>query len=161
MAALALASCGPGKPLHPPNDTAKIVDTIKADEVRWNADWRAEDAAKIAAHYAPEAVLMVPGQAPAVGSAAIRAALDQAMAAGGLTVSFSSDQVSVARSGDLAVARGAYTQTTAHPGAGAPVSQSGTYVTVYKPGADGAWRAVWDINTPGAPPPGPAPAAAP
>jgi uncharacterized protein (TIGR02246 family) len=157
-----LASCGPGAPLHPPVDTAKVVDAIKTDEVHWNEDWRSGDAGKLAAHYSPDAVVMAPGYPAAAGSAAIRTMLDQVAGQPGFTLTFSSDRVDVAASGDLATTHGAYKQTSTDAKTGALVTETGSYVTVYKPGADGAWKAVLDINTPGgAPksaPPAPTPA---
>ena len=68
-------------------------------------------------------------------------------------MTFSSDRVRVAASGDLAVAHGAYKETTTDPRTGSPVTTIGSYVTVYKPDASGVWRAVWDISTPAGPSP--------
>src|SRR5205085_2104268 len=50
-----MTGCGFAEKPKPSVDTAKIIDAIKTDEVHWNADWRSGDAAKLAAHYAPEA----------------------------------------------------------------------------------------------------------
>jgi ketosteroid isomerase-like protein len=162
LGAVLLASCGPGVPLHPPVDTAKVVDAIKTDEVHWNEDWRSGDAAKLTAHYSPDAVVMAPGYPAAVGSAAIRAMLDQVAGQPGFTLAFSSDRVDVAASGDLATTHGAYKQTSTDAKTGALVTETGSYVTVYKPGSDGVWKAVLDINTPGgAAASTPAPASAP
>jgi len=153
-AALLLYACDskqpPGKA---PVDTAKIVDAIKTDEVHWNNDWKSGDAAVLTSHYAATATVMTPGAAPMTGVAAIRAGLQQALDDKGFTLTFASDKVDVAASGDLATARGAYTQTATDPKTKAIVVQKGTYVTVYKPQADGTWKAVWDINTPGVPTP--------
>jgi uncharacterized protein (TIGR02246 family) len=151
-AALALCACeAKAPPAKPPVDTAKIVDAIKTDEVHWNNDWKSGDAALLAGHYAATATVMVPGAAPMVGVAAIKAGLQEVLEDKGFTLTFSSDKVDVAASGDLAAAHGVYTQTATDPATGAVVTQKGAYVTIYKPQADGAWKAVWDINTPGAP----------
>ncbi len=133
-------------------DTAKIFDTIKTDEVHWNNDWKSGNPVLIAAHYAPAATLMVPGLAPMVGTAAIRAGIAEALEDRAFGLTFASDKIDVAASGDLAVARGTYAQVSTDPRTRAPITQKGSYVTVYKP-QGGVWRAVWDINTPGAPPP--------
>jgi len=150
LGAVLVAGCGPGGALKRV-DTAKIVDGIKADEVHWNADWSSGDAAKIAAHYAPDAVVMTPGAPAAVGAAAIKSALDQAVGQPGFTLTFVSDRVDVAASGDLAATHGNYKQTSTDPKTGSVVTETGSYVTVYKPGPDGVWKAVWDINTPAGP----------
>lgn len=156
-AALLLSACQ-GKPpaAGAPVDTAKIVDAIKADEVHWNSDWKSGDAALLAGHYAASATVMSPGSAPLVGTAAIRAGVQSALDDKAYSLSFASDKVDVAASGDMAAARGAYTQTATDPKTKAVVTEKGTYVTVYKPQADGTWKAVWDINTPSAPATSPA-----
>lgn len=147
-----LTACSPaGPPATRPMNTAKIVDAIKIDEVHWNADWKSGSPAVITAHYAPNAVLMVPGAAPRVGSAAIQDGIGEVLEDAGHSLTFASDKIDVAASGDLAVARGTYSETSTDPTTKALVTARGAYVTVYKPGANGAWKAVWDINTPGAP----------
>lgn len=147
LGALLLAGCGLAAPKRPV-DTAKIVDAIKTDEVHWNADYKSGDAARVAAHYAADAVAMYPGYPAAVGSAAIKAANEQAFTDPKYGLTFSSDRVKVAASGDLAVAHGSYKETTTDPRTGESVTATGSYVTVYKPDAAGVWKALWDINTP-------------
>jgi ketosteroid isomerase-like protein len=149
-AACLLCACDAKSPrAKPVVDTAKIVDAIKTDEVHWNSDYKRGDAAVLAAHYAPHATLMIPGGAPMVGTAAIKAGLEKALSDSAFTITFASDKVDVAASGDLAAARGSYTETSTDPRTKAVVTGRGSYVTVYKPEPDGVWRAIWDINTPG------------
>jgi ketosteroid isomerase-like protein len=147
-----LSSCG-AKATHARAsiDTAKVIDAIKTDEVHWNSDYKSGDAAAVAAHYAASATVMMPGAAPMVGTAAIKAGLEGALADKGFTLTFASEKVDVAASGDIAASRGAYTETATDPKTKAVVTEKGTFVTVYKPQPDGAWKAIWDINTPGAP----------
>jgi len=154
-AALA-ASCGGADTMIPKSDPARVVDAIKADEVHWNADWKSGDPDKVAAHFGPGAVVMAPGAPPMVGDAAIKGGVQQVMNDPTFSFTFASDKVDVASSGDLAASRGVYTETRSDPSTKAKVTTTGTFVTVYKPQADGVWRAVWDISTPGVPPP-PAP----
>ncbi|MEO8927507.1 MAG: DUF4440 domain-containing protein [Caulobacteraceae bacterium] len=151
-AALACGCTPAASPAKPNVDTAKIVDAIKTDEVHWNNDWKSGDPAKIAGHYAPAATVMIPGLAPMVGAQAMRAGIAESLEDKGFALTFASDKVDVAASGDLAAARGTYTQTTTDPKTQAFVTEKGAYVTVYKPQPGGAWKAVWDINAPGAPP---------
>lgn len=150
--ALTLCACdGKSPSARAPVDTAKIVDAIKTDEVHWNNDWKSGDATLVAGHYAATATVMSPGAAPLTGDAAIKTGVQQTLADKSFSLTFASDRVDVAASGDLAAAHGSYTQTSTDPHTNAVVTEKGTYVTVYKPQADGAWKAVWDINTPGAP----------
>lgn len=152
VAAALACGCAPaGAPSKPRIDTAKIFDAIRTDEVRWNRDWKTGDANLIVAHYAPTAIWMVPGAAPMVGAGAIRAGVAHLLEDKAFSLSFASDKVDVAASGDLAAARGAYALTTTNPKTHAVVTEKGSYVTVYKPQPGGAWKAAWDINAPGAP----------
>jgi uncharacterized protein (TIGR02246 family) len=153
-ALLAAASCAKA-PDRPAFNAARAVDTIRAGEVQWNADYKAGDAGKVVTHFAPDATVMLPGQAPIQGLEAIRAGVGKAMDDPAFSLTFNSDKVDVAASGDLAVSRGDFTLKSTDAATKAPVTLTGSFVTVYKPQPDGSWKAVWDITTPG---PTPAPA---
>jgi ketosteroid isomerase-like protein len=144
-----LAACSAGPLGKPGPNGAKIVDAIKTDEVHWNNDWQSGDAAKITAHYAPTAVVMMAGAPPLSGTAAIRPAIASLVGDAGHDFSFGSDVVDVAASGDLAVARGSYTEKRTDPKTGTVVTDKGAYVTVYRPGSNGLWKAIWNITAPG------------
>jgi uncharacterized protein (TIGR02246 family) len=146
---VALAACAP-RADKPKFNAAGAVDAIRADEVRWNADWKSGDAGKIVAHYAPDAVVMETGEAPVSGIEAIRAAVQKTIDDPAFTLTFSSDRVNVAASGDLAASKGVFAETSTDPATKAQSKVAGTFVTVYRPQADGSWKAVWDIATPGA-----------
>ena len=147
----ALSACAP-RAEKPRFNAAGVVDAIRTDEVRWNADWKSGDAGKIVSHYAPDAVVMVPGAPAEVGIEAIRAGAQKSTDDPGFSLTFNSDKVDVAASGDLAASRGSFTETSTDPATKAQTKITGTFVTVYKPQPDGSWKALWDIATPGAPP---------
>ena len=148
LALVAAAGCtrAPEKPAF---NAARAVDAIRADEVQWNADYKAGDPGKVVTHFAPDAIVMFPGQGPATGLEAIRAGIAKAMDDPGFSLTFNSDKVDVAASGDLAVSRGAFTYKSTDPASKQASSTTGSFVTVYKPQPDGSWKAVWDITTPG------------
>jgi uncharacterized protein (TIGR02246 family) len=150
LGALSAAACAP-RADKPAFNAARAVDAIRTGEVNWNADWKSGDAGKIAAHFAPDAVVMLPDSAPTTGLEAIRTLAQKNMDDPGFTFAFSSDKVDVATSGDLAVSRGSFTETSTDPDTKKPAAVTGSFVTVYKPEADGTWKAVWDIATPGPP----------
>ena len=160
VGAILLAGCGAGGHRYAPVDTAKVIDSIKSDEVRWNDDWRSGDPARLAAHFSPDGVMMQPGMAPATGAAAIRSTLAKLVSQPGFGLTFASDHVDVAASGDLAVAHGTYSETLPDPQSGAAQTHTGAYVTVYKPEPDGVWKATEDIVAAAAPDPAGAPPAA-
>ena len=136
-------------PRAPPMDTTAIAAAISANETQWNADWAARDAAKIASHYAPNAVVMVPGVPILHGREAAQAAI----AAGPLSdhdfsLTFHAEDVQVAASGDMAFSRGLYEEHDTNAHTHHVDVSNGSYVTVYRKQTDGAWLAVADINTP-------------
>lgn len=130
-------------------DTAKDAAAIRAGEVQWALDWKNRVLEPLVGHYAHDAEVMAPGIKPAVGSDAIRAALTDILADPKASLSFTTDKVAVAASGDLAYTSGKYSETATNPKTHAVETETGSYVTVYRKAADGAWKAVADINTPG------------
>jgi ketosteroid isomerase-like protein len=60
------------------------------------------------------------------------------------------DEVHVSASGDLGYSIGTYERMSKDP-AGRPSSATGTYVSIWRKGVDGKWRAAVDIGTPGTP----------
>jgi len=145
---LIIAGCSEAP--KPAADTrAADEKAVRGGETAWNADWAAKDADKIAGHYADDAVLMTPGEAPAKGKEAIRTMLQGLASDKNLALSFSATTVEVAKSGDIAYTQGTYAMTTTNPKTKRPVTEKGTYLTVYKKQAGGDWKAVEDINTPG------------
>jgi uncharacterized protein (TIGR02246 family) len=60
------------------------------------------------------------------------------------------DEVHVSASGDLGYSIGTYERMSKDP-SGRPTSATGTYVSIWRKQADGKWRAVLDIGTPGTP----------
>ncbi len=60
------------------------------------------------------------------------------------------NEVQVSASGDLGYSIGTYERMSKDP-AGRPTSATGTYVSIWRKQADGRWRAVLDIGTPGTP----------
>ena len=60
------------------------------------------------------------------------------------------DEVHVSASGDLGYSIGTYDRMSKDP-SGRSTSATGTYVSIWRKQADGKWRAVLDIGTPGTP----------
>lgn len=147
--ALALAACdhdgGRGRQ-HA--DTARIADDIKAKEAQWRKDYAAKNMDALAGQYASDAALASPGDPLAVTDTDRRKALQSLTADPNFALTFSSDRVLVAKSGDLASSRGHYSITTTDKATNKPVASSGSYLTVYRKD-DGGWKAVEDFITPG------------
>jgi uncharacterized protein (TIGR02246 family) len=125
-------------------DPAAVQNSIKADEKKWNDDFKAKNLEALLSHYADDATFVTSGGA-ATGSTAIRQSYSTALADHYFTVSFASDKIDVAASGDLAYSRGHFSEKYQDPKSKQIVSDSGTFVTVYKKQADGSWKAVEDF----------------
>ena len=145
---LLLMGCNP-----PASDTRDAdVKALKDNEAQWNLDYTSKDADKIAAHYADDAVLMIPGMPPRSGKDAIRTALQQMIADPALSLKFQPSKVEVAKSGDVAYTQGSYSLTVTDPDSKRAINDHGSYVTTYRKQSDGAWKAVADIATSEVPP---------
>lgn len=147
VAALAITLGGCEK--YATNAAVSVDDVkaaIKADETKWNQQFKARDAEGLVAHYADDAYFVVPGVKPANGSTEIRKVYADALSDQNFTISFASDKIDVASSGDLAYARGRLTEKYTDPKTQRVMTASGSYITVYKKQGDGSWKAVEDFG---------------
>ncbi|MEI9851803.1 MAG: DUF4440 domain-containing protein [Sphingomonas sp.] len=133
----------------PPADTASAVEAVKAAEADLLAAFAAKDAARITAHYAPDARIVVPGAPPRTPADAAKDLEDPAFG-----IDFANTRTQVSASGDLAYTRGTFTVAFTDPATGKPGKVSGNYVTVFAKAADGSWKIVEDIASAGAAPAG-------
>ncbi len=141
VAGLALVGCGQASKV----DTASVVNTIKADQQKWGDQFKAKDQEGLLAHYADDAYFIAPGGPAANGSTEIRKAYVNGLADHYFSVSVGSDKVDVAASGDLAYVRGHFTESYQDPKSHKIITQSGSYLTVYKKQADQSWKVVEDF----------------
>ncbi len=125
-------------------DADSIKQAVKADEAKWNKDLKAKDTEALAGHYADEAFLVVPG-AVADGSTAIRQIFATASTDPAFAVEFASDKVDVASAGDLAYARGKFTEKYTDKKTGKVMSGNGSYLAIYKKQDDGSWKVIEDV----------------
>lgn len=143
--AITLVCSGCSKPaVTAAADPDSIKQAIKADEAKWNKDFKAKDTEALAGHYADDAYFVAPG-VTADGSTEIRKVYATASTDPAFNIQFSSDRIDVAGSGDLAYARGKFSEKYTDPKTSKVMTGSGTYITVYKKQEDGSWKAVEDI----------------
>jgi ketosteroid isomerase-like protein len=86
------------------------------------------------------------------GRDAIRAAWAGMVADPNFKLDFSAERVDVAKDGEMAYTRGPYQLTVSNPKTKKPVTDKGTYLTVFKKQADGSWKAVEDFTASEIPP---------
>jgi uncharacterized protein (TIGR02246 family) len=126
-------------------DPSAAQSAIKADEKKWNDQFKSKDMEALLSHYADDAFFIGPGVKAADGSTAIRKVYAEGLADRNFAISFASDKIDVAASGDLAYARGQFSEKYSDPKTGQPTSITGSYITVYKKQQDGSWKAVEDF----------------
>ena len=147
-AGIVLSGCAAKKdeaPAAPAIDIAAEEQAVRDRSMEWLKFATSKDAAAIAnGIMAANAVTLYDGVINE-GAAAIQAATEAGYAARpNATVTWTTDEVHVAASGDLAYELG--TSTEDPDGEGEAASTSGRYVTVWTK-ADGTWRAVADAGT--------------
>lgn len=143
-AALALGGCdkaGAGKGADPDS----VKKAIQADEAKWNQDIKAKDTEGLSSHFGDEAFLAAPGVAGTEGSTPIRQVYANASTDPAFAAQFTSDKIEVASSGDLAYSRGHFTEKYTDRKTGKVMTDSGSYIRVYKKQDDGSWKAVEDF----------------
>jgi ketosteroid isomerase-like protein len=140
VASLAIGGCAKGAQ-SAGGDTAKITDTIKAQDAQWAKDYAAKDVNAIEGHYTTDGTLAGPGYIASTATDR-RAVLTAFMSDPNFTQKFSPDRVDVSPSGDFASSRGRFVVTMTDPIKAKPIDYAGSYLTVYKKESDGSWKAI-------------------
>ena len=126
-------------------DVAAVQQAIKDRSAAWMQAVQAKDAATVAgSFYSKEAMVAYDGSVSR-GRAAIQASLDTDFSSSPeTTVSWTSDSINVAASGELAYELGTIARDP--DGAGPQPAVSGAFVTVWRK-IEGEWYAVADAGT--------------
>ena len=124
-------------------DADSVKAAINADEKAWNEQFKSKDAEGLIGHYAADAFLVAPGMKPASGSTAIRKVFADISNDQNFELQFASDKIEAA--GELAYSRGHFTEKYTDPKTGKVMTDSGSYLTIYKKQGDGSWKAVEDF----------------
>jgi ketosteroid isomerase-like protein len=138
-------------PSTPPDRRALEARNLRDFETAWNRDFTRLDVERLVSRYTPDATLLLPNAAPAVGSEAIRNAWKAAVQDSNFSMRLENTHLEVARSADVAWSQGAYTATMTDPVTAKKVRESGSYVILYRKGSGNSWQAVTDTHTPSAP----------
>lgn len=117
---------------------------IRALDSKFNAAFLARDSVTLRSLYAPNAVGMYPNTPIATGNAAIVKSYADLWGMNGKLVG-TPISVTTSRSGDIATVVGKY-QMSFTTLAG-PVTDSGSYINVYRKGTTGTWEIVQEIVT--------------
>ena len=148
-----MAGCG-RQPEQPAVNLAAEEAAIRATDRQWQASVQSRDADKAASFWADDATIYAPNASAIVGKQAIRAYVGGAFASPDFSISWTTDKVIVARSGDMAYSTGSDQFKYRTPD-NKIVNEKTHGIVVWKKQADGAWKAVIDIwNADAAPPSG-------
>jgi ketosteroid isomerase-like protein len=136
---LALAACA--QPAGGPAvDLGAEEQAVRDASMAWLEAMQARDLAAAAANFAGDGIAYSEHEDPLVGPAAIQADMEARWEeTPNLTVSWSTDRVIMAASGDLAVEFGTYTFNNEGE------EDTGKYVTAWRK-IDGAWKVAADIG---------------
>lgn len=147
---LALALCAPLAACNPAGsaDTGAAVAAVKAAEAGMLAAFKARDAKKAASFYTADAEIMVPFAAPVRGSDSEKS-MGNDFKDPGFSIDFDNTRTEVSAGGDMAFTHGTFHVTYTNPATRKPDTLDGSYVTVFRKQADGSWKAVQDISSPG------------
>lgn len=156
VAVAALAGCGqPKQAQAAPDfaaksvgavDLAKAAADIRATDARWLATARTRDAAKVVPFWSDDAVLLFPDMPPVVGRKALTEYVANAFKDPDFTITFGTDTIVVASSGDMAYEIGRDTIT--YNDGRKRVTTMNNGVVVWRKQPDGQWKAAVDIGTP-------------
>ena len=124
---------------------ASVKQAIQADQAKWSKQFKNKDTEALVGHYADDAYFVAPGVAGTEGSTPIRQIYADASTDPAFDVQLSVTKVDVAASGDMAYARGKFTEKYTDKKTGKVMTDSGSYLTVYKKQDDGSWKAVEDF----------------
>lgn len=114
-------------------------------------DWGGKDAGRIAAHYTDDGNLMIPNSPLMTGPDAIGKGMKEALADPNWSLTLRPAEVEVSKGGDLGYTWGTYVLTATDPASKKVAREKGRFVTVFRKGADGAWKAARDITNAEAP----------
>jgi uncharacterized protein (TIGR02246 family) len=130
----------------PAVDLAKAEAEIRASDVQWLAAAKARDVARSASFWSDDAVLLFPGSPPVVGKKALLDYVAGSFKDPDFSITFATDTIVVASSGDMAYEIGKDTIT--YNDGRKRVTAINNGVVVWRKRPDGQWKAAVDIGTP-------------
>ncbi|HYB64925.1 MAG TPA: SgcJ/EcaC family oxidoreductase [Steroidobacteraceae bacterium] len=128
----------------PVADPARAEAAIRAADARWLAAAQAHDLEKTVSYWTDDVYMMPPGGPAMVGKDALRKYVAGAFAIPDFSISWVTDHIWVAKSGDVAYAVGTDTIHLATP-EGKAVVEHNKAVAVWRKDPDGSWRCAVDI----------------
>jgi uncharacterized protein (TIGR02246 family) len=135
---------------------AKSADTadeaaIRRADANWLAAASTRDLERTLPYWSDDATILAPGTPAVVGKDAIRKYVSGAFATPGFSITWTTDRIEIAKSGDLAYSTGT-DRITINGSDGKPVVQENRSAAIWRKQPDGSWKCTVDIMSPaGAP----------
>lgn len=124
------------------------LETERAALMQASRDWaqaaQEQDTERLLSFWTEDAIVMPPDQPAVIGKPAIREYVAAAGAIPGFTISWEPERATISESGDMGYLI-EHNRVTMNDAAGAPQTQYGKVVTVWRKDADGAWKCVVDV----------------
>ena len=141
-----IAGCGANRRV----DLSAEEAAIRKTDADWLAAAGAHDPNRILPFWADDATILAPGIPAVVGKDAIRKYVSDAFATPGFSITWQTEKVEVAQSGDLAYSTGTDRMSLNGPD-GKSVTEESRGVAIWKKQPDGSWKCVVDVMNPAAP----------
>ncbi len=151
--------CRPSFPADAGVDLAKAEAAVRKADAAWAATAGTANIDAWMAFYAADAIVLLPDEPLASGKKLVRAAVTRLLAQPDLSVAWRPIKVQMAPAGDLAYLAGSYERRYADS-RGAPVSDRGRVLEIWRKQTDGTWKCIvdtWNPDESAAPPPQAAP----
>jgi ketosteroid isomerase-like protein len=142
IVAVALLGCAAPQP--PPADTRAADEaTIRKADEDWATAAQTRQVAAWVELYADDAVVLPPNDTMATSKAGISKAVGDLLTLPSLTIGWQPVKIEVARSGDIAYARGTYELAYNDP-KGKRITDRGKYLEIWKKQPAGRWKCIVD-----------------
>lgn len=129
-------------------DTKSEGEKVMQTSREWSEAASKGDLEKTLSYWADDAVLFSEGQPPLQGKAAIRQFVEGGFKMPGFHISWQPKSAVVSESGDIAYLIEELQQSV-NDSTGKPMTIKSNAVTIWRKQADGSWKNVVDISTPG------------
>jgi uncharacterized protein (TIGR02246 family) len=128
--------------------TPADAEAVKAAFAKFNADITAKNVEAITAHYADDAVMMIPDLPAFVGSEAIAGDYKAFAADPAGKFVAGTEKTTVLPGGNVAIGEVDYQSTFTNPRTKAVETANRYNLTVFQKQSDGSWKVIRDVNVP-------------
>jgi ketosteroid isomerase-like protein len=150
LAVTSLFVCRPSLSATSAVDLTAAEAAVRQSDADWAAAASTASVDAWIAFYAADAIVLLPDDQLASGKELLRHAVTRLLALPHVSVAWRPIKVEVARSGDLALLIGAY-ELRFGDSRGAPVSDRGRRLEIWRKQADGTWKCIvdtWNLDKP-------------